>query len=132
MYRIRQLHISFTHGTDGDEVDADLECATDVDSAVLSASVSTIFTTTDELTSEITVTLEDEDGDAATPGDTVRFKTDNCEFAGTKRVLTAYESTTVKDVTTAEVTLDCSEKSAKAGTATVSASVDRARFRCLR
>ena len=42
--------------------------------------------------------------------------------------------TTDKGVTTAEVTLDCSDKkSAKVGTATVSASVDRARdFRCLR
>ena len=79
------------------EAEADLECATDVESAVLSASVSRIFTTTDELTSEITVTLEDEDGDAATPGDTVRFKTDNCEFE--KPPADSDESTTVKGVT---------------------------------
>ena len=77
--------ISFTHaGTGGEVTEADLECVTDVDSAVLSASESTIFTTTDKLTSKITVTLTDEDGDAAAPGDTVRFKTDNCEFANGK------------------------------------------------
>ena len=102
-------NISFTNDNDAnDVVDADLECVTDVDSAVLSASVSRIFTVTNELTSEITVTLEDEDGDAATPGDTVRFKTDNCEFEGSEKSYDSDESTTVKGVTTAEVTLDCS------------------------
>ena len=94
-----------------------------MDSAVLSASVSTIFTTTDELTSEITVTLEDGDGDDATPGDTVRFKTDNCEFEGSGKSSASEDSETDDGVTTAGVTLDCS--GAGAGTATVSASVDR-------
>ena len=118
--------ISFTNGAD--VAKAELECVTDVDSAVISASAYTIFTTTDKLTSEITVTLTDEDGDAAAPGDTVRFKTDNCEFAdeATSKTTKDKDSTTVKGVTTAVVTLDCSEKSAKVGTATVSASVDRA------
>ena len=121
-------NISFTHDGTGEDAEADLECATDVDSAVLSASASTIFTTdNDKLTSKITVTLTDEDGDAAAPGDTVRFKTDNCEFAGNGKSAHSDESETDnKGVTTAEVTLDCSEKSAKVGTATVSASVDRA------
>ena len=114
-------NISFTNGDE--VVDADLECATDVDSAVLSASVSTIFTTSNKLTSEITVTLEDEDGDDATPGDTVRFKTDNCEFEGSGKSSASEESETVKGDTTAGVTLDCS--GAGAGTATISASVDR-------
>ena len=72
---------------------------------------STIFTTTAE--SEITVTLEDEDGDAATPGDTVAFTTDNCEFGNGKNLWKVYESeTVVRRRTTAtrsaEVTLDCS------------------------
>ena len=117
-------NISFTNDNDAnDVVDANLECATDVDTAVLSASVSTIFTTSNKLTSEITVTLEDEDGDAATPGDTVRFKTDNCEFEGSGKSSDSEESETVKGDTTAGVTLDCS--GAGAGTATVSASVDR-------
>jgi hypothetical protein len=120
--------ISFTNDVTKVEEVAELECVTDVASAVLSASASTIFTTTDKLTSKITVTLEDKDGDAAAPGDTVRFKTDNCEFADetTSKTTRSAESETVKGVTTAVVTLDCSEKSAKVGTATVSASVDRA------
>jgi hypothetical protein len=119
--------ISFTNDVTKVEEVAELECVTDVASAVLSASASTIFTTTDKLTSKITVTLEDKDGDAAAPGDTVRFKTDNCEFADetTSKTTRSAESETVKGVTTAVVTLDCSEKSAKVGTATVSASVDR-------
>ena len=123
--------ISFTntHGPgardDVVEAEAELECGTTVDSAVLSASAPTIFTTTDKLTSKITVTLEDKDGDGAAPGDAVRFKTDNCEFTNGKSA-DSDESVTVKGVTTAVVTLDCSEKSAKVGTATVSASVDRA------
>ncbi len=116
--------ISFTHGTDGDEEEADLECVTDVDSAVLSASASTIFTTTTKLTSTVTVTLENADGDAATPGDNVRFKTDNCEFETTSKTTRDVDSTTAKGVTTAVVTLKCSM--ANVGTATVSASVDRA------
>ena len=120
--------ISFTNGDE--VVDADLECATDVDSAVLSASASTIFTTTDKLESTITVTLTDEDGDAAAPGDTVRFKTDNCEFADettSKTTRSVESSIDDDDDTTAVVTLDCTKKSAaKVGTATVSASVDRA------
>ncbi len=119
--------ISFTNGDE--VVDDELECVTDVASAVLSASASTIFTTTDKLTSKITVTLTDKDGDAATPGDTVRFKTDNCEFAGettSKTTRSAESETNDDDDTTAVVTLDCSDKkSAKVGTATVSASVDR-------
>ena len=79
-------NISFTHAGTGEDAEADLECATDVGSAVLSASASTIFTTdTEKLTSKITVTLTDEDGDAAAPGDTVRFKTDNCEFTGNEK-----------------------------------------------
>ena len=75
--------------------------------------------------------MTNEDGDAAAPGDTVRFKTDNCEFADERssRVLTSERTVGdghADDNTTAVVTLDCSGKSAKVGTATVSASVDRA------
>ena len=70
--------ISFTNGVTDAVVEDELECATDVASAVLSASAPTIFTTADDKDdkriSDITVTLEDKDGDAAAPGDTVRLQ----------------------------------------------------------
>ncbi len=79
--------------------------------------------------SEITVTLEDEDGNAAILATTLRFTTDNCVFGNGKNSEVVAETVESDDDddgdTIAEVTLDCSGSTATAGTATVAASADR-------
>ena len=70
----------------------------------------------------ITVTIEDEDGTAATPGDDVEFTTNACVFGNDKNAQTV-ESEADGDDTIAEATLDCSGVSA--GAVTVTARIDK-------
>ncbi len=58
---------------------AEFQCQGAVEGAEISASKSTVYSA-GSAESDITVTIEDEDGSAATPGDEVTFTTNSCVF----------------------------------------------------
>ena len=101
---------------------ASFDCQGSVAGAEISASKSTLGTSGSSAESVITVTIEDEDGTAATPGDDVEFTTNACVFGNDKNAQTV-ESEADGDDTIAEATLDCSGVSA--GAVTVTARIDK-------
>ena len=100
---------------------AEFQCQGLVDGAEISASKSTVYSA-GSAESDITVTIEDEDGSAATAGDEVTFTTNSCVFDNGKAAMDA-DSESDGDETVAEVTLDCSD--ASAGDAEVVARIDK-------
>ena len=100
---------------------AEFQCQGDVDGAEISASKSTVYSA-GSAESDITVTIEDEDGSAATPGDEVVFTTNSCVFDNGKDAMDV-DSESDGDETVAEATLDCSD--ASAGDAEVVARIDK-------
>ena len=65
---------------------ASFDCQGSVDGAEISASKSTVYSA-GSAESEITVTIEDEDGTAATPGGDVDFTTNACVFGNGKNAM---------------------------------------------
>ena len=100
---------------------ASFDCQGSVAGADISASKSTVYSA-DSAKSVITVTIEDEDGTAATPGGDVDFATNACVFGNDKNAQTV-QSEADGDDTIAEATLDCSGVSA--GAVTVTARIDK-------
>ena len=101
---------------------ASFDCQGSVAGAEISASKSTLGTSGSSAESVITVTIEDEDGTAATPGGDVDFTTNACVFGNYKNAQTV-QSEADGDDTIAEATLDCSGVSA--GAVTVTARIDK-------
>ena len=101
---------------------ASFDCQGSVAGAEISASKSTLGTSGSSAESVITVTIEDEDGRAATPGGDVDFTTNACVFGNDKNAQTV-QSEADGDDTIAEATLDCSGVSA--GAVTVTARIDK-------
>ena len=101
---------------------ASFDCQGSVAGAEISASKSTLGTSGSSAESVITVTIEDEDGTAATPGGDVDFTTNACVFGNDKNAQTV-QSEADGDDTIAEATLDCSGVSA--GAVTVTARIDK-------
>ena len=64
---------------------ASFDCQGSVAGAEISASKSTLGTSGSSAESVITVTIEDEDGTAATPGDDVEFTTNACVFGNRQK-----------------------------------------------
>ena len=100
---------------------ASFDCQGSVAGADISASKSTVYSA-DSAKSVITVTIEDEDGTAATPGGDVDFTTNACVFGNDKNAQTV-QSEADGDDTIAKATLDCSGVSA--GAVTVTARIDK-------
>ena len=100
---------------------ASFDCQGSVAGAEISASKSTVYSA-GSAKSEITVTIEDEDGTAATPGGDVDFTTNACVFGNDKNAQEV-QSEADGDDTIAEATLDCS--GADAGAVTVTAMIDK-------
>ena len=100
---------------------ASFDCQGSVAGAEISASKSTVYSA-DSAKSVITVTIEDEDGTAATPGGDVDFTTNACVFGNGKNAQEV-QSEADGDDTIAEATLDCS--GASAGAVTVTAMIDK-------
>ena len=100
---------------------ASFDCQGSVAGAEISASKSTVYSA-GSAKSVITVTIEDEDGTAATPGGDVDFTTNACVFGNDKNAQTV-QSEADGDDTIAEATLDCSGVSA--GAVTVTARIDK-------
>ena len=114
--------ISFESDSDtGIAGTASFDCQGSVAGAEISASKSTVYSA-DSAKSEITVTIEDEDGTAATPGGDVDFTTNACVFDNGKNAMEV-QSEADGDDTIAEATLDCS--GASAGAVTVTAMIDK-------
>ena len=100
---------------------ASFDCQGSVAGAGISASKSTVYSA-GSAKSVITVTIEDEDGTAATPGGDVDFTTNACVFGNGKNEQTV-KSEAGGDNTIAEAILNCS--GADAGSATVMAMIDK-------
>ena len=116
------FEISFeSNAAGGLRESADFDCQGSVEGAEISASKSTVYSA-GSANSDITVTIEDEDGSAATPGNEVVFTTNSCVFDNGKDAMDV-DSESDGDETVAEATLDCSD--ASAGDATVAARIDK-------
>ena len=101
------FEISFeSNAAGGLRESAEFQCQGAVAGAEIAASKSTVYSA-DSAKSVITVTIEDEDGTAATPGGDVDFTTNACVFGNDKNAQEV-QSEADGDDTTAEATLDCS------------------------